>query len=1285
MATPSLIGFATTVLATAPKPPPYCGPTSSGDVANEAWWEEMVAFRTKTMGQNFCNHSTGNIFEDNSWVSSQFVCPQSMVMDRYLYDPVAHQWTVPRFLADLEARYGGIDCVLLWQSYTNLGVDEKNQIDLLRVLPGGLVGLKAVVSEFHSLGVTVLFPWNHWGNTTGRIEPDADFVDLIAEVGADGFNEDSGGRSLIPGYNPNDQGKTASHGEDGTTFVRQGMRMGKVFNGHDLLDQPEHGAGCPVDNILGGWAGEGGGPGPGACIECAKFLEPRHTSEWVERHQTVRQPGLKWAFFNGLGYNTWENVWGSWNGISPRDGETMRRIFSILRAAAAANATSSCEYRPFYPGVKVLNTRKAASTTNSDDASTAVDLAATLFPGKEMVLLTAINQRVGPIGSYTVALNMTTHFTTTAAHRADARADGIAAATASSVLLNAASNDEYAAVVALKAAAALSSQFQLLLKKMHGLSNRTISSYSAAPGTAINSTFATNTMPKQRRDIGSRSTAPVASQVPMNFTFKWHTMISETHLEPVYPVPTASAHGANPAQMMAMGAFMLDKYPVTNQEFNTFLEETAYAPADPINFLHHWGDHKTNGTRAPTADQERTPVVFVSPADAAAYCTHRGARLPNEWEWNYAAQGGGPPRRWPWGNETRQECMPPSFNENGKSPTLPQIDAFDFLGCGSPFGVQLLTGSVWQWTNELADAHTRTALVKGGSSYWRIPTPLPAPGAHGKTETRSFYYFGNCAQETWDNFQHGGVTTVMPIECHGELYLMDSGYERASTVGFRWYGGGSSTAPACTWSDGMPDGVSGSTNVKSGLFTYTGTFLLNVTMPDSFQMKKLKVYAGIFCAAGELAVSMPGMTSASKVVQPPTTPVSACRALGAHATKNLVFTIYYTPSTNTDVLSVSWKPAAAAAATFPAEVLHGTVKHDTDEVGKMDKAGGEDEGGVGEDEEIGNITWQSATLDDAPAGVNCPKTAICIEDPTMDVTDVNLSAEGVLDWIHFGGLNSDPSPGTPTLPSPLYPERKKRSDPDGSYFVAGFAPLPLSSSDASAVGNHAKANGALPATKAAAAAAAGRTNTTTNNICPTYSKSFPDDGDEPDCAFPCGLAHPFFGGAAYKLTSQGSPPQPPTSVQAFSESMERAGGIMRKHGTVVDTEAAGSLHLSLQYLCCQSMEDAVKVEKVWNSMEWPLLNENSSNTLMEQYVSNVESKIAAAGVNLTVMRKSQQPFHSTLGAVHTNTTNYDIAAALDEINAVIKPGRWHSTPVLLKTPSFSTYPGDAVATLDPVV
>ena len=45
-----------------------------------------------------------------------------------------------RFLADFEARYGGVDCVMLWQSYTNLGVDNQNQIDQLRNMPGGIAG-----------------------------------------------------------------------------------------------------------------------------------------------------------------------------------------------------------------------------------------------------------------------------------------------------------------------------------------------------------------------------------------------------------------------------------------------------------------------------------------------------------------------------------------------------------------------------------------------------------------------------------------------------------------------------------------------------------------------------------------------------------------------------------------------------------------------------------------------------------------------------------------------------------------------------------------------------------------------------------------------------------------------------------------------------------------------------------------------------------------------------------------------------------------------------------------
>ena len=112
------------------------------------------------------------------------------------------------------------------------------------------------------------------------------------------------------------------------------------FNSHDALNQPEHASGCPAGLTMGGWAGEGGGPGPGfnglgslaaACVECAKWLEPRHKTQWVGRNDVLRQPALKWAFFNGNGYSTWESVWGEWNGISIKDGETMKRVFTVLR------------------------------------------------------------------------------------------------------------------------------------------------------------------------------------------------------------------------------------------------------------------------------------------------------------------------------------------------------------------------------------------------------------------------------------------------------------------------------------------------------------------------------------------------------------------------------------------------------------------------------------------------------------------------------------------------------------------------------------------------------------------------------------------------------------------------------------------------------------------------------------------------------------------------------------------------------------------------------------------
>ena len=53
------------------------------------------------------------------------------------------------------------------------------------------------------------------------------------------------------------------------------------------------------------------------------YYEPRTNIDHTD--------GIHQAFFNGAGFESWENVWGVWNGITERDGELLRRVATILR------------------------------------------------------------------------------------------------------------------------------------------------------------------------------------------------------------------------------------------------------------------------------------------------------------------------------------------------------------------------------------------------------------------------------------------------------------------------------------------------------------------------------------------------------------------------------------------------------------------------------------------------------------------------------------------------------------------------------------------------------------------------------------------------------------------------------------------------------------------------------------------------------------------------------------------------------------------------------------------
>ena len=70
-------------------------------------------------------------------------------------------------------------------------------------------------------------------------------------------------------------------------------------------------------------------------VDRYKWLEPRHMVNISDRWAQDKTNDLQFAFFNGVGWESWENIWGIWNGISPRDAEATRRVATIERIGRA--------------------------------------------------------------------------------------------------------------------------------------------------------------------------------------------------------------------------------------------------------------------------------------------------------------------------------------------------------------------------------------------------------------------------------------------------------------------------------------------------------------------------------------------------------------------------------------------------------------------------------------------------------------------------------------------------------------------------------------------------------------------------------------------------------------------------------------------------------------------------------------------------------------------------------------------------------------------------------------
>ena len=162
----------------------------------------------------------------------------------------------------------------------------------------------------------------------------------------------------------------------------------------------------------------------------------------------------------------------------------------------------------------------------------------------------------------------------------------------------------------------------------------------------------------------------------------------------------------SPPHTVRLSAFHLDRYEVTNAEYEAFCKATGRRLPE------FWGtDLFRSGPKYPDH-----PVVFGSNSDARDYATWRGKRLPTEAEWECAARGGLAGMQYVGGNTLDSSEV--NFTLSGRKGSVP-VGSFAPNG----YGLYDMAGNVQEW---VADRY-------GAEYYKNSPAeapPGPAGGRH---------------------------------------------------------------------------------------------------------------------------------------------------------------------------------------------------------------------------------------------------------------------------------------------------------------------------------------------------------------------------------------------------------------------------------------------------------------------------------------------------------------------------------------------------------------------------
>ncbi|HEX3820117.1 MAG TPA: SUMF1/EgtB/PvdO family nonheme iron enzyme, partial [Candidatus Sulfotelmatobacter sp.] len=554
-----------------PEPPApaevfFSGPSTPA--VQQAWLQHLKSWRSNA--QTLRGYSPSQYERPElEWTQHVFSQVQVLIWDRSFYDPEKADYTVDRFLYETESRIGPIDAVLIWHVYPNLGVDDRNQFDLLRDLPGGIPGLRRMVEQFHKHGVKVFFPFLAWDTGT-RDEGAAaasTMSDLMKQIDADGINFDT------------------------LESVPPQFRQASDAIQHPLALEPQF---QPRDESLAwsniswnDWVTWEGKPYPFIpMVSKDKWMEPRHMVNVTDRFTRDKTDSLQHAFFNGQGYATLENLWGFWYGNTPHDAEAILRITRIERAMATL--LRSPDWEPHAPVLKD-------------------GVFASRFPSTGATLWTIVNRNEYNVSGAQLSVPQaaSAHY---GAHYYDLwngkeltpkLSDGKALLSFDIEALG------FAAVLAIENNSS-PPNLPELLKFMAERSQHPLASYSRT------------WEPVRQTMVEITSTKPVAVAPPGmvlipegDFDFRVSGIEVEGGNDPGVDVqyPWEDEPRRFHRHRLHMHTFYLDRAPVANAQFKEFLDATHYQPKDNHNFLRPW----KNGTYP--EGWENKPVTWVSIED----------------------------------------------------------------------------------------------------------------------------------------------------------------------------------------------------------------------------------------------------------------------------------------------------------------------------------------------------------------------------------------------------------------------------------------------------------------------------------------------------------------------------------------------------------------------------------------------------------------------------------------------------------------------------------------------